>query len=126
VIVPILIIASSLPLNIATLRAELTDDIGSAMRMKDVFAMTRLMMKELIVGQIVMMMLGFGVMLPFGLITLGLGLYPAAIVMQVVQAYWLAEVYKRYLEKGGEPLPIGPLEVPGTITQYAPPPPAQF
>lgn len=124
VVMPILIIALSLPLNIARLRAELTDDLGVAMRIKDVFAMTRMMMKELIVGQFVLMCIGIGVLLPFGLITLSLGLYPAAIVMQVIATYWLAEVYKRYLEKGGEPLSVGPLDVPGTV--QTPTPPAQF
>lgn len=125
IIVPVLIIAATLPLNIATLRAELTDDVGAAMRFKEVFAMTRLMMKELIVGQIVLMMLAFFVLVPFAVITLGIGLYPGAIVMQVVSAYWLAQIYERYLEKGGEPLPIGPLDVPGGDRQQAPAP-AQF
>lgn len=124
VLMPIFIIVTSLPLNIATLRAELTDDLAPAMRIKDVFAMTRLMAKELIIGQLVLMAIGFGVMLPFGLVTFTLGLYPAAIVMQIISAYWLAEVYKRYLEKGGAPLPIGPLDVPGTV--QPPAPPAQF
>lgn len=122
VVMPILIIGASLPLNIARMRAEITDDLGAA-RIKEVFGMTRLMMKELIVGQLVLMCIGFGVLLPFGLITLTLGLYPAAIVMQVIATYWLAEVYRRYLEKGGEPLPVGPLEVPGTVPAPQAPPP---
>lgn len=123
VLVPILVIVTSLPLNIATLRAELTDDLAPAMRIKDVLAMTRFMAKELIVGQLVLMGIGIGVLLPFGVITLGLGLYPGAIVMQVIGAYWQAEVYKRYLEKGGAPLPVGPLEASSTAQ---PPAPAQF
>src|SRR5690606_1043346 len=122
VIVPVLIIAVSMPLHIATLRAELTDDVGVAMRFKDVFAMTRVMAKELIVGQVVYMLLGLFVVLPFGVITLGIGLYPASIVLQVSSAYWLAEIYERYLQKGGAALPIGPLDVAGGNLQASAPP----
>jgi hypothetical protein len=116
VVYVVLVMAVSLPLQIARLRAELTDDVGSAMKFGEVIAMTRLLMKELIVGTLVLQAVGMlaGI---FGIITLYIGLFPAVAVMMVLQTYYYAELYKAYLQKGGQPLPIGPLDVEGAISQ---------
>lgn len=110
IVYPVLAIAAGLPMVVAILRAELTDDVAPAMRFKDVFAMTRLMAKELIVGQLVLLLVGVVAMI-FSVVTLYLGLLPAMAALQVIHAYWRAELYKSYLEKGGEPLVVGPLDV---------------
>lgn len=122
VIALVLLILVSMPFQIAVLRAELTDDLDSAMRFKDVFAMTRVMAKELIVGQVVLGLLTVLVFLPFAVFTVGLGVYPANVVRQIVSVYWLAQIYERYREKGGEPLALGPLDVSQPAQQSAPPP----
>src|SRR5690606_17782082 len=121
------------PMQIAVLRAELADDVNAAMRFKEVMSMTRMLLKELIVGYFVMTAVGMVGGL-FGLITLYIGLFPAIIVLNVIGTYYHAELYKAYLEKGGQPLPVGPLDVEGgDMAQPVPqhpggyqPPPPQF
>ncbi len=106
----VVIVAVSMPMQVAMLRAELSDDVNLAMRFKDVMAMTRLLAKELIVGYFVMSAIGMVGAL-FGLITLYIGLFPVIVVLTIIQTYYSAELYKVYLQKGGQPLPIGPLDV---------------
>lgn len=106
----VLALAAVMPMVVAMLRAELTDDVAPAMRLKDVFAMTRMMAKELVVGQFILMLVGVAAMI-FSLLTCYLGLLPAMAALQVIHAYWRAELYQRYLAMGGEPLAVGPLDV---------------
>lgn len=115
---PLIAIVGSLPVHVAMLRAELSDDVSSAVRPRDVLAMTKLLWKELLVGMLVMSLFGLIATL-FGLVTLYLGLLPAMTVLTILQTYWRAELYGVYLEKGGPPLPVGPLEV----SRPAPAPP---
>lgn len=128
------IFAIALPMQIAIMRAELADDVNAAMRFKEVMTMTRMLLKELIVGHLVMSLVGMVVAF-FGIITLYLLLFPGIVVITVIQTYYHAELYKAYLQKGGQPLPIGPLDVEGgELAQprqapggYPPgPPPPQF
>lgn len=119
IVFPVLVMVGSFPVHIAMLRAELTDDVGGAMRPREVLAMTKLLFKELLIGSFVMSLIGM-VAGMFGLVTLYIGLFPAAIIAMVIGTYWRAELYRAYLEKGGQPLPIGPLDVPRA--GQAPPP----
>ena len=111
-ILPVIGMLLQMPMHIGIMRAEITDDVNQAMRFKDVLGTTKLLFKELFFGQIVMQLIAM-VAVMFGLATLYLGLFPAMVVLMVIQTYWHAELYKRYLELGGEPLPVGPLSVEG-------------
>lgn len=128
---PVVVIGFSMPMRVAVMRAELTGDINAAMRIKEVIDTTKLLFKELFIGSFVMGLIGM-VAVTFGLVTLYIGLFPAIVVMQIINAYWQAELYRVYLEKGGQPLAIGPLDVPGpndsqASQPYPPqPPPSQF
>lgn len=127
-IYPIVLFLFQMPIHVALLRAKITDDINTAIRPKDVLDMTKLLFWELLKGQFVFGLLGM-VAVMFGLITLYVGLFPAVVVLQILHMYWYAELYKRYLEKGGVPLPIGPLTVEGedAIAQHpGGPPPGQW
>jgi hypothetical protein len=96
--------------TIAVLRATLMDDLGAALKPKAVFAMTRLLFKELIIGMFVMMLIGMPLVFG-GMLFFYVGLFPAVAVLMHIQKGFHAELYRVYLEKGGEPLPIGPMEV---------------
>lgn len=118
------------PMQIAILRAEIADDVNAAMRFKEVMAMTRMLFKEMLVGYFVMMLVGM-IGAFFGLITLYIGLFPVIVVLTVIQTYYHAELYKAYLQKGGQPLPVGPLDVEQPQPapqpyQYGGPQPPQF
>jgi len=123
------IVAGNMVMQVAVMRAELTDDLNAAMRFGEVLQMTKLIAKELFLGMLVLQLLGF-VLVFVTVCTLYLGLFPSIVVMQVVVTYMRAEFYRRYLEKGGQPLPIGPLAVEHgdspTVGPGAHPTPAQF
>lgn len=112
-----------MPLHMALIRVELTGDLNQGMRFKEVLDMTKMVFKELFFGQLVMGFIGFGCVLT-GELMCFVGLFPAVIVMHVLMTFWHAEVYKVYLSKGGEPLPVGPLAV-GTDVAQGPGAPAQ-
>jgi len=118
----VVIMLLSLPIQIAMLRAELTDELNSAMKFGEVLAMTRMLLGDLIKGMIVMMLIGMAVGF-VGVATCYIGLFPGVVVMAVIQTYWMAEIYKVYLQKGGTPLQVGPLDVEGGNLGTAPPPP---
>lgn len=102
----------SMLLIVGVTRAEIADDINVSLRFKETWAMTRMLFKELFIGFIV---LYFAALLGsfVGFLTLCLG-YPLVIgALAVIGAHYRAELYKVYLQKGGQPLPMGPLAVPG-------------
>jgi hypothetical protein len=106
----VLVVLLSMPMQIAVTRAELTDDLSTAMRFGEVMAMTKLMFRELLIGNLVMMGVSL-VIAFFGIITFYLGLFPGMFVMVLIMTHWQAQLYQRYLDKGGAPLKIGPLDV---------------
>lgn len=127
-----LIVLMNMVMMVVSLRVHITDDLSSAFKVGPVFKMTRMLMWELIGGGFVMYFLWLGIVVA-SMFTLYLMLPPGAVVMMIIMTYWQAELYRRYLEKGGEPLPIGPLAVEGGDVPHvggqgpsAWTPPAQF
>jgi len=111
-------LTAQLPAMVASLRAEISDDLQKAFDFKAVLHMTRGMFKELFLGQLVLGLLAFPMML-VGILTCGLGMLPAAVVLNIVQGHFMAQIYALWLERGGEPLSLGPLDL-------VPPAPAGF
>jgi len=113
-----LMLTAQLPAMVASLRAEISDDLQKAFDFKAVLHMTRGMFKEFFLGQLVLGLLAFPMML-VGILTCGLGMLPAAVVLNIVQGHFMAQIYALWLERGGEPLTLGPLDL-------VPPAPAGF
>jgi hypothetical protein len=107
-----LIIAMNFVMMIVSLRVNLTDDLASSFKIGEVLKMTRMLLWELVAGSFVMYFIWLGITF-VSAFTLFLLLPPGAVAMMIIMTYWHAELYRRYLEKGGEPLPIGPLAVEG-------------
>ena len=120
-VVPVLSIAMAIPMNIGIMRAELTDDIGAGLKFKEVMDATKLIWRDVLGGMVKLTLLNF-VCVFVGIISLYILLIPATVVMYISAAYFRAEIYRVYLEKGGAPLTIGPLAVAGD--NLPPPPPA--
>lgn len=106
------ILGAQLVIGVAALRASLMEDLGQAIKPKPVLAMTRKMLGDMIVGGIVETMITIPIIL-LGYLCFFIGILPAAVIVMHLQVFFAAELYRRYLEKGGEPLPIGPIDVPG-------------
>ncbi|MCC6877645.1 MAG: DUF4013 domain-containing protein [Sandaracinaceae bacterium] len=97
-------------MTVASMRASLTDDLKAAIGFKPVVAMTKAMFKDILVGGFVMALITTPIMM-LGMIACYVGIFPAAVIITVMQVYFHAELYRRYLEKGGQPLPIGAVDV---------------
>ncbi|MBZ0117263.1 MAG: hypothetical protein K8H88_09725, partial [Sandaracinaceae bacterium] len=96
--------------NVAALRASLMDDLRAAIGFKAVRAMTRILLKDILVGSFVMTL----VTMPLAMLGLALcyvGVFPAIVIISVMHTYFHAELYKIYLRKGGVPLAIGAIDV---------------
>jgi len=118
VLIPILI-ALQIPAQAAMLRVEATDDLNAGMKFKEVLAMTKLVFKELLIGNFLIALVSIPLAL-VGMLLCYVGIFPVVVLLVVVQAHFMAQVYERYLEKGGEPLTIPP--DPELVAPPAPPP----
>jgi len=118
---PLLMIVAillSLPAQVAAIRAEISDDMNQGFRFGAVLSMTRLVWKELLVGSIVLALVQQ--VFTFGsLLLCGLPLIPSMVALMVARAHFGAQLYARYLERGGEPLPVGPLELGAPVSRPA-------
>lgn len=99
-----------LPAQMAMVRAELADDMGKGLELGAVLDMTRKVFRELLIGSIVLSIVQT-VMLFVGLLLCYFPVFPAMVAMQVARAYFGAQLYQLYVERGGEPVTIGPLEL---------------
>lgn len=121
-------LASMMPMVVAVMRAEISDDVSAAMRFKEVIDTTRLIWKELLTGLLMLGLIWYAAVVFIGIFTLYVGLFPGAVIFRVIVTYWQAELYQAYLRKGGQPLPIGPLDVegadPATVAPPGAPPPS--
>jgi hypothetical protein len=118
-LVSIFAIVASMPAQMALIRAEVADDLNQAMRFGDVMEMTKKVARELIIGGFV---LGFvqWLMMVGSLLLCYLPLIPSLVVMAVVRAHFGAQLYQLYLERGGTPVPVGPLEAGQPASAPAP------
>jgi hypothetical protein len=112
-----------MPATIATMRAELTDDLNEGMKFGEIMAMTKLVFKELFIGSLLIgtiqaCLLFLGMLLCY---------FPAFFVMWLgiyVHATFQADLYKTYLAKGGVPLAkLAPTELPLPTPPQIPRPP---
>ncbi|MGE0785467.1 MAG: DUF4013 domain-containing protein [Sandaracinaceae bacterium] len=106
-LVYVVTIAICVPLAmVAALRASLMDNLGEAMSFRGVRALFRPILGDVIIGTLVMGLVSFPIVMG-GMILCYVGVFPAAVIVSVLNTYFHAELYRRYLEKGGEPLPVG-------------------
>lgn len=100
----------SMPMQIAVLRVELTENLNEALAFGPILSMTRMLSRELLVG--IMLLQITSIFLFFaGMLLFCVGMYPAQVLAYALWHYYRAELYDRYLEKGGEPLPIATVDL---------------
>ena len=119
VIVPLSIFAQA-PAQVAMLRAEITDDMNAGFKFRDVLRMTRVVLKELIIGNLLIAAVSIPLVI-VGMFACYVGIFPVAVVLQIVYAHFMAQLYDLYLERGGEPLNVAP--DPDVASGGPPPPP---
>jgi hypothetical protein len=120
-LVPVFI-TLTLPATIASLRAELMDDLNEGLKFGEIFAMTKLVFKELFLGSLIIGMTQFALAM-VGLLLCYLPAFGVMWLGTYVNAMFQAELYRLYLAKGGTP--FAKLASPELVPAQAAPAPQQ-
>jgi hypothetical protein len=122
----------SVPMNAAQTRAELTEDFGQALSFGKIMSYAKATFGRVLIKNFIYFFVALGIIL-IGMLLCYLGIYPAAVVLQIASMHLRYQIYSDYLARGGEPIPMKP---PQPLTseqkfqqqpyaaqpQYAPPP----
>jgi Protein of unknown function (DUF4013) len=92
-------------INAAQTRAELTEDLGSALSLGKVLGYAKATFGIVLIKNISFMFVGFGIVL-CGLLLCYFGIYPAIVVLQIAALHLRYQIYMSYLSKGGEPIAL--------------------
>jgi hypothetical protein len=101
-----------LPMQMAAIRVELSDNVNAALEFGEVLDMTKRVLRELVFGSLLLAFVQW--LLAMGsLLLCGLPLIPCTVAMMVARAHFAAQLYQRYLEKGGKQLVVAHPEYDG-------------
>ena len=123
------VVLLTIPANVAAMRAELTDDLNQGLRFKETLDFTKAMFKPLFKGHMLLWVVGMGLGI-VGMLMCYVGIFPVVVLGMIAQAHLMAQVYRRWVEQGGEELSVAPAEVDGSgpnpsspaLPPQAPPP----
>jgi hypothetical protein len=112
----ILFLAILLPVHVlmmsALLRAELTEDFGKSFELGKIWNFAKQTWKEFLVAYIVLTPV-FLIMIFAGMLLLFVGMYFVIVMLNFTYLHIRWQIYEKYLQRGGEPIPIqtksGPL-----------------
>lgn len=88
-----------------TLGAGLTQTFAWGVRPNFIFGFVRRVWPEILLGTAFLLLAGM-VLTVLGMLLCFVGLYPAVTVMMLAQAQLYFQLYRLYLARGGEPLPL--------------------
>jgi hypothetical protein len=97
--------------NVALIRAELAGEVGQAfsgLGPGSLWRFAKVVRKELLWSTVATAM-GGSIVILLGMIALYFGIFPAAIVLIAAGGHFRHQLYRQYLARGGEPLPIFPI-----------------
>ena len=100
-------LALSVVVNAVHTRAELTEDFGKALSFGKVMGYAKATAGTVIVKNLAFMLIALGIVL-VGLMLCYLGVYPAAVLLQIASMHLRYQIYQDYLAKGGEPIELKP------------------
>lgn len=103
----VVMLALSAVVNAVHTRAELTEDFGKALSFGKVMSYAKATGGTVIVKNLAFMFIAFGIVL-VGLLLCYLGVYPAAVLLQLAAMHLRYQIYQDYLSKGGEPIEMKP------------------
>ncbi|MCA9597315.1 MAG: DUF4013 domain-containing protein [Myxococcales bacterium] len=96
--------------NAAQTRAELTENFSEALSMGKVFAYGKATFWRVMIKNFAFMFVAVGIVL-LGMMLCYVGIYPAAIVLQIAAMRLRFMIYDDYLARGGEPIPVKPAQL---------------
>jgi hypothetical protein len=92
-------------MNTTQTRAELTESFGDALSPRGVLGYLRMTWLQVLVRGLVFSLVAFGIMLA-GMALLCVGMYPAAVVVQIASTHLRWQIYRYHVTRGGEPISI--------------------
>ncbi len=92
-------------MNAAFTRAELTESFGDALALGPLFQYTRTTWLQVLIKNILFGFVGMGIMF-VGMALLCVGIYPAAIVLQIAAMHLRWQIYRYHVERGGDPIAV--------------------
>lgn len=104
-VVWVLALLMALLAQVAQLRADLSEDFGTAFSFGALFSFLKATFWPLLLHTFVFGLLCIPLVL-LGYLACGIGLYPAIVIMSLGQTYLRWQVYEGYLAGGGTPFPI--------------------
>lgn len=110
----VLSILAAIPASVASMRAELCDDLAPAMKFGEVLDFTKQNFGVLFKGTMILSFVGMALAF-VGMLFCFVGIFPAAVLGLIAHGHFLAQVYQQHVQNGGAGLPLaGPeLAVPG-------------
>lgn len=99
--------ALSVVVNAAHTRAELTEDLGQALKLGKIVSYSKATFGQVLLKNITFGFIAFGLVL-LGILLCYLGLYPAIVVIQIAAMHLRYQIYSDYLVRGGEPISLKP------------------
>lgn len=91
------------------IRSELSNDIGQAFNIKWAFDFVSKCWLEIVFAAILGVLMNFAVAM-LGYLALCIGIIPAVGFISLINAWLSMQLYQLYLSRGGEPIPLKPLE----------------
>jgi len=98
-------ILSSIFMNAAQTRAELTEDFGQSLSLSELMAYARATWKAVLVKTITFGFVGLGIIL-LGLLACYFGLYPAIVILQVAAMHLRWQIYENHVALRGAPIAV--------------------
>jgi hypothetical protein len=95
----------SVVINAVHTRAELTEDLGEALKLGKVMSYAKATFGQVLIKNILFSFVAFFIIL-VGILLCYLGLYPAIVVVQIAAMHLRYQIYSDYLSKGGEQIPL--------------------
>jgi hypothetical protein len=110
----------SVVINAAQTRAELTEDLGSALSLGKIMSYAKATFGTVLWKNITFGIVAFGIAL-VGMLLCYFGLYPAIVIIQIAALHLRWQIYADYLAKNGEPIPLkAPQTLPSEARQASP------
>jgi hypothetical protein len=103
----LVLFALGVVINAAHTRAELTEDLGEALKLGQIMSYSKATFGQVLLKNITFGFIAFCLIL-VGILLCYLGLYPAIVVVQIAAMHLRYQIYSDYLARGGEPITLKP------------------
>jgi hypothetical protein len=120
----VLAVVAAIPASVASMRAELTDDLNQGMKFGEVMQFTKANFGVLLKGTLIIGVVNW-LLSMVGALACFVGIFPVAILTMVAHGHFLAQVYMEHVQRGGDALPVAGPDIEAPRGPASPPQPPQ-